>query len=69
MESDVDGMLDSWRSVESGGRSLKEASEQLLEERVRKKVLYFKDQTSSIFWICDKQLLSLSFVGQVNQAC
>ena len=69
VESDVDGMLDSWRSVESGGRSLKEASEQLLEERVRKKVLYFKDHSSSIFWIYDKQLLSLSFVGQVNQAC
>ncbi|KAL5523735.1 hypothetical protein ACEPAG_7908 [Sanghuangporus baumii] len=32
---DVDDMLDGWRSVESGGRSLKEACEELLDERDR----------------------------------
>lgn len=30
----VDEMLDGWRTVESGGRSLKDACEQLLDERV-----------------------------------
>ena len=33
--SDIDDMLDGWRVVEAGGRSLKEACEQLLAERVR----------------------------------
>lgn len=33
VDSEVDGMLDGWRGVEAGGKSLKNASEQLLEER------------------------------------
>lgn len=33
--SDIDDMLDGWRTVEAGGRNLKEACEQLLAERVR----------------------------------
>lgn len=35
VSSDVDSMLDGWRSVEAGGRSMKEACEELLDERVR----------------------------------
>ena len=35
MDAAVDGMLDEWRLVEEGGKSLKGACEQLLEERVR----------------------------------
>ena len=31
----VEGMLEGWRDVENGGRSLKDACERLLEERVR----------------------------------
>ncbi|KAJ7057953.1 Sec34-like family-domain-containing protein [Mycena amicta] len=31
--AEVDGMLDGWRGVEEGGRSLKDACERLLEER------------------------------------
>lgn len=31
---EVDGMLEGWRGVEEGGKSLKEACERLLEERV-----------------------------------
>ena len=35
IDGEVDRMLQSWRSVEEGGKSLKDACEQLLEERVR----------------------------------
>lgn len=35
VEAEVDGMMDEWRSVEEGGRSLKDACEKLLRERVR----------------------------------
>ena len=35
VESEVDGMLEHWRTVEEGGRSLKGACERLLQERVR----------------------------------
>jgi hypothetical protein len=31
----LEGMLEGWRGVEQGGRSLKDACERLLEERVR----------------------------------
>ncbi|KAJ3521442.1 hypothetical protein NM688_g9016 [Phlebia brevispora] len=33
IDGEVDGMLQGWRSVEEGGKSLKDACEQLLEER------------------------------------
>ncbi|CAK5268613.1 unnamed protein product, partial [Mycena citricolor] len=35
VDGQVEGMLEGWRSVEEGGRSLKEACERLLEERAR----------------------------------
>ncbi|EPQ56850.1 Sec34-domain-containing protein [Gloeophyllum trabeum ATCC 11539] len=35
VEDEVEGMLGEWRSVEEGGRSLKEACERLLEDRDR----------------------------------
>ena len=35
VHSNIDEMLDGWRSVEAGGRNLKDACEQLLDERVR----------------------------------
>jgi hypothetical protein len=35
VDKEVEGMLDGLRSVETGGRSLKNACEKLLEERVR----------------------------------
>ncbi|KAH8119149.1 Sec34-domain-containing protein [Phellopilus nigrolimitatus] len=35
VQREVDGMLDGWRSVEAGGKSLKDACEQLLDERDR----------------------------------
>lgn len=35
VQHDVDDMLDGWRSVESGGRNLKDACEELLDKRVR----------------------------------
>lgn len=34
VEADVASMIEEWRSVEQGGRSLKDACERLLEERV-----------------------------------
>ena len=34
VETEVDGMMEGWRSVEEGGKSLKGACERLLEERV-----------------------------------
>ena len=34
IENDLDGMLEGWRGVEEGGKSLKGACERLLEERV-----------------------------------
>lgn len=34
VEKEVDSMLEAWRSVEEGGRSLKDACERLLEDRV-----------------------------------
>jgi len=34
MDNELRGMLAAWRGVEEGGRSLKGASEQLLEEKV-----------------------------------
>ncbi|KZP22300.1 Sec34-domain-containing protein [Athelia psychrophila] len=33
VDNDVEGMLEGWRSVEEGGRSLKDACERLLQER------------------------------------
>ena len=38
VEADVVNMLEEWKAVEQGGRSLKDACERLLEERVRIKV-------------------------------
>ena len=35
IEREVDGMLAGWRTVEEGGKSLQEACQKLLEERVR----------------------------------
>ncbi|KAH7923166.1 Sec34-domain-containing protein [Leucogyrophana mollusca] len=35
VDREVDGMLDGWRSVEEGGKNLKDACEKLLEERDR----------------------------------
>ncbi|KAJ7837718.1 Sec34-like family-domain-containing protein [Mycena leptocephala] len=35
VDAEVDGMLDGWRGVEEGGKSLKDACERLLEERDR----------------------------------
>ena len=35
VDGEVEGMLEGWRGVEGGGRSLKDACERLLEERVR----------------------------------
>lgn len=35
VDREVAGMLEGWRNVEEGGKSLKDACEQLLEERVR----------------------------------
>ena len=34
IDQEVEGMLQGWRSVEEGGKSLKDACEELLEERV-----------------------------------
>jgi hypothetical protein len=35
INTEVDRMLEEWRSVEEGGKSLKDACQKLLEERVR----------------------------------
>jgi hypothetical protein len=35
VDAEVSSMLDKWRSVEEGGKSLQEASQKLLDERVR----------------------------------
>jgi conserved oligomeric Golgi complex subunit 3 len=35
VDVEIAGMLEGWRLVEEGGKSLKEACERLLEERVR----------------------------------
>lgn len=40
VEREVDGMLEGWRTVEQSGRSIKDACERLLQERVRH-VYYF----------------------------
>ena len=41
VKHDVDTMLEHWRAVESGGKSLKDASEELLDERVRATFISF----------------------------
>jgi hypothetical protein len=35
VDGEVEGMLEGWRGVEEGVRSLKDACERLLEEKVR----------------------------------
>jgi hypothetical protein len=56
INTEVDRMLEEWRSVEEGGKSLKDACEKLLEERVR---------FSSTFWaFCDDTQL-LGTIGSV----
>jgi conserved oligomeric Golgi complex subunit 3 len=35
VDAEVVSMLDKWRSVEEGGKSLQDASQKLLDERVR----------------------------------
>ena len=35
VDKEVEGMLEGWRTAEEGGKSLKDACERLLEERVR----------------------------------
>lgn len=35
VDAEVSSMLDKWRSVEEGGKSLQDASQKLLDERVR----------------------------------
>ena len=35
VDREVDAMLEGWRSVEEGGKSLKDACQKLLEERVQ----------------------------------
>jgi hypothetical protein len=35
VNGEVEGMLEGWRGIEEGGRSLKDACERMLEERVR----------------------------------
>lgn len=40
VEKGVDSMLEEWRGVEEGGRSLKGACERLLEDRVSRRALY-----------------------------
>jgi hypothetical protein len=37
VEKEVDDMLEGWKGVEEGGKSLKDACESLLEERVSQK--------------------------------
>jgi len=41
IDGEVEGMLEGWRGVEEGGRSLKDACERLLEERVRAILIFF----------------------------
>lgn len=36
VEAEVSSMLDKWRGVEEGGKSLQDASQKLLGERVRR---------------------------------
>ena len=36
VDAEVSSMLDKWRSVEEGGKSLQDASQKLLDERVRR---------------------------------
>jgi hypothetical protein len=38
INGEVEGMLEGWKGVEEGGRSLKDACERFLEERVRLQV-------------------------------
>jgi len=44
INKEVDGMMEGWKGVEEGGKSLKGACERLLEERVR------AHHISSYFW-------------------
>jgi hypothetical protein len=39
VNSEVSSMLEKWRSVEEGGKSLEDASQKLLDERVRPRAL------------------------------
>ena len=34
VDTEVSGMMDAWKSVEEGGKSLQDASQKLLDERV-----------------------------------
>lgn len=40
VDAEVSSMLDKWRSVEEGGKSLQDASQKLLDERVRRALTY-----------------------------
>lgn len=41
IDEEVESMLQGWRSVEEGGKSLKDACEELLEERVCGRILIY----------------------------
>ena len=45
VDTEVASMLDKWRSVEEGGKSLQDASQKLLDERVRfVRITYMRSQ-------------------------
>jgi hypothetical protein len=54
VDAEVASMLDKWRSVEEGGKSLQEASQKLLDERVRFVWITYtragRDSTSGVFF-------------------
>ena len=39
VDAEVSGMMDAWKSVEEGGKSLQDASQKLLDERVSSVIL------------------------------
>jgi len=46
VDAEVSSMLDKWRGVEEGGKSLQDASQKLLDERVRPHALIFTHHPS-----------------------
>ena len=48
VDSEVSSMLERWRGVEEGGKSLQDASQKLLDERVRPRALFRIQHLSSL---------------------
>lgn len=64
VDTEVSGMLQAWRSVEDGGKSLKDACEQLLEERVRSASATVYGALLTIWFVKDNLINMTEAIGE-----